>query len=224
MNCGFRKELFFDTLECIIKLDSLIEHHLKRDIVNRFFKKYKIEEDFMLDFFFYEILHKRKDSSKEKRILFQELADKFCNYYMEIKMKNCCNCCKCCCQNKCCNKKDDNAIKIDVEKEIESFVADMRSVYGAGFLVDGVNGEEKMVVINYCKNKIKNIPTIEIYENRFNEELYLDMVLVDYSEDCLTSKHRDFSLDEKIEAIEHLNKFINIRATEWLSDIKNAIR
>jgi hypothetical protein len=224
MNCGFREGLYLDTFMCINSFDILTEPVLDRRMLNQFFKKYEIEEHCIMDFFCYEILPKSKDYSKEKIIISQELANKFCDYYMGIKMKNCCNCCKCCCQNKCCNKKDDNAIKIDVEKEIESFVAGMRGVYGAGFLVDGVNGEEKRVVINYCKNKIKNIPTIEIYENRFNEELYLDMVLVDYIEDCLTSKHRDFSLDEKIEAIEHLNKFINIRATEWLSDIKNAIR
>ncbi len=138
-------------------------------------------------------------------------------------MKNCCNCCKCCCQNKCCNKKDDDAIKIDIEKEIESFVADLISNKHSGWLVDGVNGEEKRVVINYCKNKIKNIPTMEIYE-RFNEEFYLDMVLVDYIEDCLTSKHRDFSLNEKIDAARNLNRYIKIRNDCWLSDIKNAIR
>lgn len=207
MNCGFRKELFFDTLECIIKLDSLIEHHLKRDIVNRFFKKYKIEEDFMLDFFFYEILHKRKDSSKEKRILFRDLADKFCDYYMESKMKNCCNCCKCCCQNKCCNKKDDEAIKINVEKEIEMFVSELKST----------SGQWWYDVYVLFRKKIKNTPTIEIKSRSQHH-------LLDYIEDSLTSNHRCFSIIEKIEAIEHLNKFVKIRAEEWLSGIKNAIR
>jgi hypothetical protein len=219
MNCGFREGLYLDTFMCINSFDILTEPVLDRRMLNQFFKKYEIEEHCIMDFFCYEILPKSKDYSKEKIIISQELANKFCDYYMGIKMKNCCNCCKCCCQNKCCNKKDDEAIK-----EIESFVADLiRNKHSVGWLVDGVNGEEKRVVINYCKNKIKNIPTMEIYEG-FNEEFCLGMVLVDYIEDCLTSKHRDFSLNEKIDAARNLNRYIKIRNDCWLSDIKNAIR
>ena len=100
--------------------------------------------------------------------------------------------------------------KIDVLKEIEKFIEDLK--------------------INNCwhnnwwhkvsfpfKNKIKNTPTIEIRLRSTNN-------ILDYIEDCLTSNHRDFSLDEKIEAIEHLDSFIPIRTKEWLSGIKNAIR
>lgn len=127
-------------------------------------------------------------------------------------MKNCCNCCKCCCQNKCCNKKDDEAIKIDVEKEIEKFASELKSniknIYSTfWFPVCGV----------FFEKKIKNTPTIEIRCNKNHS-------ILSYIEDCLTSNHRDFSIDEKIEAIEHLNRFVNIRTTEWLSSIKNAIR
>lgn len=125
-------------------------------------------------------------------------------------MKNCCNCCKCCCQNKCCDKKDDFAI----EKEIELFVGDLIRGHTWGWLV---NGEEKRVIIEYRKSKIKNIPTMEIYEYRFNKE---GEIFVDYFEDCLTSKHRDFSLDEKIETAKNLNRYIKIRSDSWLSDYK----
>lgn len=121
-------------------------------------------------------------------------------------MKNCCNCCKCCCQNKCCNKKDDEAIKIDVEKEIEKFTADVErfTKFNLGFDV------------SFNKNKIKNTPTIEI-KNR-------TLGTIDYIEDCLTSNHRYFSLDEKIEAVEYLNRFITLRTEVWLNGLKNAIR
>lgn len=124
----------------------------------------------------------------------------------EYEMKNCCNCCKCCCQNKCCNKKDDEAIKIDVEKEIEMFTQDFFRKIQSWFAYN-----------YFFSKKIKNTPTIEIRCNRTK-------TLIDYIEDCLTSNHREFSLDEKIEAVELLNKFVKIRAEEWLSSIKNAIR
>lgn len=207
MNCGFREEFYYDTLECIISLDLLRKYPGGLDILYRYLKKYEVEKKIMVDFFYgyNEIIGKCK-SSKEKNILFQDIANKFCDYYMESKMKNCCNCCKCCCQNKCCNKKDDDAIKIDVEKEIEMFTQDFFRKIQSWFAYD-----------YFFSKKIKNTPTIEIRCNRTK-------TLIDYIEDCLTSNHREFSLDEKIEAVELLNKFVKIRAEEWLSDIKNAIR
>lgn len=119
-------------------------------------------------------------------------------------MKNCCNCCKCCCKNQCCNKKDDEAIKIDVEKEIETFIAHLR---GTSKFLD--------YRVLFAK-KIKNTPTIEIIYNATNNIIY-------YMEDCLTSNHREFSLDEKIAAIEYLNRFITLRPEKWLNGLKNAM-
>lgn len=51
MNCGFREEFYYDTLECIISLDLLRKYRGGLDILYRYLKKYEVEKKLWLIFF-----------------------------------------------------------------------------------------------------------------------------------------------------------------------------